>query len=238
MTNQRMRRRISRLTLIALVLAGFASAHTQPKSGDWKVVTGFGQFIITVSAGGSSVTKIAYTFASWKCGPSTVSGGITHTSTWSITNNQFTINTDLTPDPLVTNLMTINGTFSPAGDQVSGTWSANMYGTICSGSWGPVGPVVFVDQESGIPERFSLGQNYPNPLNPSTTIRYELPTTSHVNLTVYDILGRQVSVLVNESREAGVHEAKFDGSNLASGVYYYRLIAGDFVSTKTLLIQK
>jgi hypothetical protein len=86
------------------------------------------------------------------------------------------------------------------------------------------------------PVRFSLRQNYPNPFNPSTTIRYDVPWASHVTITVFDVLGRQVSVLVNETREAGVHEVKFDGSNLASGVYFYYLQAGSFVDTKALLL--
>jgi hypothetical protein len=92
--------------------------------------------------------------------------------------------------------------------------------------------------EPQVPSQFALSQNYPNPFNPSTTIKFELPRTSQVNLTVYDILGREVSVLVNERREAGVHEVKFDGSNLASGVYLYRLQAGAFVSTKKLVLLK
>jgi hypothetical protein len=86
------------------------------------------------------------------------------------------------------------------------------------------------------PREFLLSQNYPNPFNPSTTIRFELPKASQVTLTVYDILGRQVSVLVNEKRDAGVYEVKFDGSNLASGVYFYRLQAGSYVNAKKLLL--
>jgi hypothetical protein len=70
----------------------------------------------------------------------------------------------------------------------------------------------------------------------NTTIKFELPRASQVNLSVYDILGREVSLLVNGKREAGVHEVKFDGSNLASGVYFYRLQAGDFVQTRTILL--
>jgi ligand-binding sensor domain-containing protein len=89
-----------------------------------------------------------------------------------------------------------------------------------------------------LPREFQLLQNYPNPFNPSTTIKFELPKISHVTLTVYDILGRQVSALVNDRMDAGVHEIKFDGSNLASGVYFYRLQAGDFVATKRLLLLK
>ena len=89
-----------------------------------------------------------------------------------------------------------------------------------------------------LPTQFSLKQNYPNPFNPSTTIKFELPKASHVSLSVYDILGRQVSVLVNDRRDAGVHEVKFDASSLASGVYFYRLQAGDFTQTRRLLLLK
>jgi hypothetical protein len=86
------------------------------------------------------------------------------------------------------------------------------------------------------PERYELHQNYPNPFNPSTTIKYELPTASIVRLGVYDMLGREVSVLVDEVRNAGVHEVKFEGGTLSSGVYFYRLQAGDYVATKRLLL--
>jgi len=83
-----------------------------------------------------------------------------------------------------------------------------------------------------------LRQNYPNPFNPSTTIKYELPRSSEVRLSVYDMLGREVAILVNERMNAGVHEVKFDGSGLASGVYLYRMWAGEFVATKRLLLLK
>jgi photosystem II stability/assembly factor-like uncharacterized protein len=85
---------------------------------------------------------------------------------------------------------------------------------------------------------YAVSQNYPNPFNPSTTITYELPRATHVSLSVYDILGRELVVLVNERREAGVHEVKFDGSAFASGVYFYRLSAAGFVATKRLLMLK
>jgi YD repeat-containing protein len=91
-------------------------------------------------------------------------------------------------------------------------------------------------QSTNVPAVYSLFQNYPNPFNPSTTIKFELPKASQVTLSVFDILGRQASVLVNERREAGVHEVKFDGSNLASGVYFYRIEAGSFVQTSKLLL--
>jgi hypothetical protein len=85
------------------------------------------------------------------------------------------------------------------------------------------------------PARFLLHQNYPNPFNPSTTIRYELPERSHVTLAVFDALGRQVATLVKGEVEAGYHDVNFDATNLASGVYLYRLTAGGYVQARRLV---
>jgi hypothetical protein len=87
-----------------------------------------------------------------------------------------------------------------------------------------------------LPVRMTLHQNYPNPFNPSTTIRYGLPHKSTVQLTVFNTLGQQVAVLEQGEKEAGYHEVKFDGTGLSSGVYFYRLQAGDFVQTRKLLL--
>jgi len=87
-----------------------------------------------------------------------------------------------------------------------------------------------------IPGKFQLEQNCPNPFSPSTTIKCELPESSEVRLSVYDMLGREVSVLVNERRNAGVYEVEFDASELASGVYLYWLQAGAFVQSRKLLV--
>jgi hypothetical protein len=89
-----------------------------------------------------------------------------------------------------------------------------------------------------IPSSFGLAQNYPNPFNPATTIRYALPVDAHVTLTVFDVLGRTVAVLVNEAQVAGFKSVPFDARVLASGTYFYRLQAGSFTSTKKLLILK
>jgi len=88
------------------------------------------------------------------------------------------------------------------------------------------------------PTEFILKQNYPNPFNPTTTINYELPRTSRVSLTVHDMLGREVAVLVNGWRDAGAYKVKVDVSGLSSGVYLYRLQAGDFVQSKKLVLLK
>lgn len=97
-----------------------------------------------------------------------------------------------------------------------------------------------VDEQvsGGVATGYALSQNYPNPFNPGTTITYELQKPSEVRLSVFDMLGREVSVLVNEKREPGSYAVKFDGRGLSSGVYFYRLHAGDFVSTKGMLILK
>jgi predicted GH43/DUF377 family glycosyl hydrolase len=92
------------------------------------------------------------------------------------------------------------------------------------------------EEGRGLPEQFILSQNYPNPFNPSTVIRYGLPHKSQVSLMVYNTLGQLVSQLVSDEQEAGYHEVKFDGLNLTSGVYFYRLHAGDFVATKKLIV--
>lgn len=91
---------------------------------------------------------------------------------------------------------------------------------------------------TGIPEKFALQQNYPNPFNPSTVIRCQLPASGHVKLAVYDLLGREVAVLANENFAAGEYAFRFDGSSLASGVYFARLMAGSFVSTTKMILQK
>jgi hypothetical protein len=98
------------------------------------------------------------------------------------------------------------------------------------------GLIVSVTSSGSLPERCSLEQNYPNPFNPSTTIRYSLPQRSHVSLTVFNTLGQKVTTVVEGEMEAGVHEVKFDASRLASGVYLYRIQAGNFVQTRRLVV--
>jgi hypothetical protein len=88
------------------------------------------------------------------------------------------------------------------------------------------------------PAAYELSQNYPNPFNPTTTISFSLPAQSMVNLTVYDLLGNQVAELVNEVRDAGVHHITFDGAQLSTGVYLYKLNNGSEILTQKMMLVK
>lgn len=90
----------------------------------------------------------------------------------------------------------------------------------------------------GIPTSYDLAQNYPNPFNPSTTIRYQLPQDGIVTLKIYDVLGSEIATLVNEEKVAGKYEVNFNASSLASGVYIYKIQAGEFVSSKKMMLLK
>jgi hypothetical protein len=92
------------------------------------------------------------------------------------------------------------------------------------------------DKLSLNPETYSLFQNYPNPFNPSTTIRYALPNRSHVTLSVFNMLGQRVADLFNGEVAGGYHEVQFNATNLASGMYFYKLQAGNFIQTRKLLL--
>ncbi|QQS36115.1 MAG: T9SS type A sorting domain-containing protein [Ignavibacteriales bacterium] len=86
------------------------------------------------------------------------------------------------------------------------------------------------------PESYSLGQNYPNPFNPSTTISYQLAATGNVEIVVYDVLGKEILTLVNESKPAGNYQLVFDASSLTSGVYFYRIVTNNFIQTRKMIL--
>ncbi|MBK9331694.1 MAG: T9SS type A sorting domain-containing protein [Ignavibacteria bacterium] len=101
------------------------------------------------------------------------------------------------------------------------------------------GGLTFVNSNTNvIPDKFSLSQNFPNPFNPTTTIHYSLSENSYVILKVYGILGNEITTLINERQNAGNYEVTFDGSDLSSGIYFYRLEAESFVETKRMMLLK
>ena len=100
-----------------------------------------------------------------------------------------------------------------------------------------------VEEKNTVPQNLILHQNYPNPFNPTTNIEYSIPSnvkleTSNINLKIYDVLGREIKTLVNEIQKPGNYKIQFDGSNLSSGVYYYRIKYDSFVQTRKMLLLK
>jgi hypothetical protein len=153
------------------------------------------------------------------------------------------------------NWAAINNGFT-GNPEVSAFLIANNYvfaGTKKSSIWRrPLSEIMEVQNSgTGIPTKYSLGQNYPNPFNPFTKIKFEVTNGFpikkfgndkvvgiDVKLIVYDVMGKEVQTLVNERLQSGVYEVKFDGSNLNSGVYFYKLITDDFTDTKRMILIK
>ena len=95
--------------------------------------------------------------------------------------------------------------------------------------------------EVGIPNKYNIGQNYPNPFNPTTKIDFDLPKDSKINITIYDLTGKEIKTLINEYRSAGYYTVTFDASGISSGTYFYRMTTdGDksYVVTKKLVVVK
>jgi hypothetical protein len=120
------------------------------------------------------------------------------------------------------------------GDSVTSMTILDIFGDLSSMS-----TVTGVNNHSpALPGRFSLDQNYPNPFNPSTAIHYTLPISGNVVLQIYNIVGQKVATLVNGQQKAGDYAVTFNASSLASGVYFYRLQAGSFTSSKKMMLLK
>jgi hypothetical protein len=116
-------------------------------------------------------------------------------------------------------------------DSLSGTITGN--GSFCGNP-----TEVKSELTDNIPTTFSLEQNYPNPFNPATKLNWQSPVSGHQTVKVYDILGNEVASLVDEFKSAGTYEVDFNAVNLPSGVYFYKLQIGNFVSTKKMTLIK
>ncbi len=99
-------------------------------------------------------------------------------------------------------------------------------------------PVGIMPISGEVPRTFELSQNYPNPFNPSTTIKFDIAKSTFVKLVVYDILGKEVSTLVNEQVPIGKYEVKWNASGISSGIYFYKLVTSDFTITKKMILNK
>jgi hypothetical protein len=174
-------------------------------------------------------------------------------------NHRFTFNTISTTDSVhhvnVTtaggthHIFNMNGTSLVSGVQgskpairlVSGDTCMSIYAATGPynvwAAYGCTGPITNISNNF-IPVSYSLEQNYPNPFNPSTNIMYSISNSGLTRLVVYDILGKEISILVNEVKEPGSYLITFDATNVSSGVYFYKLSSGDFTQTRSMLILK
>jgi photosystem II stability/assembly factor-like uncharacterized protein len=140
-------------------------------------------------------------------------------------SNWAEVNTGLTYKGI--QALMISGSYIYAGADLSGVWRRPLSEMITG-----------VERSSELPAEFKLSQNYPNPWNPSTIIKYTIPKTSRVILKLYDITGKVIKTLVNEEKTAGNYELTIKAGNLPSGVYFYRIQAGSFVQTKKMILIK
>ena len=133
----------------------------------------------------------------------------------------------------------------PAQRQVAGDLEGRLTGRLAVDDPGrnvvvdlALTPTSVSQTSTAQPAQFTLGQNYPNPFNPSTTIEFALPKASSVELKVYTTLGQEVATLVQETMSAGRHTVSFNAGRLASGLYFYRISAGDFNSVRKMMLVK
>lgn len=137
----------------------------------------------------------------------------------------------------------IGTSISGYGTLFSACWTGNYTGT--SGSQGnfavtslSVSGPLGIGSNLEMPGKYGLSQNFPNPFNPNTKINFQIPELSHVQLKVYDLSGKEISVLVNETKSAGSYFIDFDGAGLSSGIYFYTLITGNYSETKIMTLMK
>jgi len=127
-------------------------------------------------------------------------------------------------------------TFTDGGVTPGGTYWYKLEEIALDGTTTVHGPISVTLEVQVLPTEFGLSQNFPNPFNPQTVIRYQLPEASEVRLTVYDLLGQQVEVLVDGFEEAGVRSVVWEAEEVASGIYLVRMEAGDFVEARKLVV--
>jgi photosystem II stability/assembly factor-like uncharacterized protein len=122
----------------------------------------------------------------------------------------------------------VSGSYLYVGGENSGVWRRPLSEMITGAE----------DEQNSLPESYALYQNYPNPFNPSTKIKYSVTQSSNVLLKVFNVLGNEIVTIVNEEKPAGTYEVQFNGTGLPSGIYFYKLQAGNFVETKKMILLK
>jgi hypothetical protein len=243
----------------AAAIAGALFLMTSPEASARKQITGTTRKTSTAgcSCHGSATTGFSVAIS----GPTTLNVGQTGTYTVTLGGSTTTgVNiaaSDGTLGVVTTQLTLLNGELTFTSARNANTWTFTYTPTTAGtktlyangdmngfpGSWNwasnyAVTASAATSVEPDQPLTFALDQNYPNPFNPSTTIRYSIARPMGVTLEVVDLSGNSVATLVRGEQQAGIHEVVFDASRLASGVYLYRLTAGEFSSTKKLLLMK
>ena len=125
-------------------------------------------------------------------------------------------------------------------EQINDVNQAGIVDTLVARSvrWLTEGIILDNPIEGSVPSAYTLEQNYPNPFNPTTTITYSIPKESQVSLKIYDVMGREVVELVSGKQSSGSYNVEFDAASLASGTYFYKLVAADFISVKKMVLLK
>jgi len=168
------------------------------------------------------------------------SGRIDEVRLWNVSKTESEISSEMCNKWIANSSAGLKGKWhfdSSYTDSVSG-WNGTPLGNVGfdTVTWCPITGMQKPGTE--VPERFELSQNYPNPFNPSTTIDFSLPKAGYVEVILYDVTGRQVAALVSDPFKAGTYSLTFDGSKLSSGVYFYKITAGDFTDTKKMVLVK
>jgi PKD repeat protein len=133
----------------------------------------------------------------------------------------------------------VTHTYTAAGNYTAIVTATNTVSTLTDTTNVIITPRTSVEEfENGVPTAFMLSQNYPNPFNPSTTIQYALPKAGYVTMKVYNLVGNEIETLVSEKQPAGEYAIRWNPVGLPSGVYFYRLQAGEFVATRKLVLMR
>ena len=241
-------------TVLFAGVDGLGMIRSSDKGKTWSMVNNgmTGKYVMDFILGGTIIfaaTGDKGVFRSTDHGTTwgTINGGLTNTNVWSLAiygTNIFAgtigggvfattlngsvwtpVNTDLTSTDI----------FSLAASNTD-LYCATRFGGVWHRPLSEISAVRMQRDEN--PKNFSLEQNYPNPFNPTTSIKYSIPKETFVTLKVFSILGKEITTLVHERKGAGNYSVNFNGDNLPSGIYFYRMQAGNFVSTKKFVLLK
>jgi len=199
-------------------------------------------FCLTLLSVGSRAGTVTINVQDFSFIPSNVSVTVGDTVQWQWINGNHTTTSTIIPFPCCNQswdqpINSSNPTFRyvvglPGTYNYICTMHNNMSGSFIAN------PIGIINIETELPSKFSLYQNYPNPFNPVTKVRFDIPKLSHVRLTVYNMLGKEVAVLADQELPGGRYEAQWDAENLASGAYFYELVTADFRSAKRMILSK